>query len=273
MPEPTLSALIIAKNEAANLPGCLDSLAGLADEIIVVIDASSTDDSESIARLRACRVLLRPFDRFSSQRNAALQAASGDWVLSIDADERITPPLALEIRQSLRAAPASLAGFRIPIRSVILNRPFRYSGTQLDRPLRLFRRSQGLWIGEVHETVALEGPDSRLHHPIEHRTIPDLHNFLSKINLYTTLEARHAYLNLRKPSPFDLSLRPLWTFLKLYLLRLGLLDGPEGFLFCALSAVSAGIREWKLRELWKSAEPLSNLEAPQFAALTQGGTS
>lgn len=251
MARPRISALIIARNEEADLPGCLDSLSGLADEVVVVVDAASTDRTETVARQRTPLVRLRSFDRFSSQRNAALEMASGTWVLSIDADERVTPALAAEIRSVLLADGQTHSGFRVPIRSVILGRRFLYSGTQLDRPMRLFRRDKGRWAGDVHETVELEGSTGTLEHPLDHRTIPDLKVFLSKINQYTDLESRQTFLKGRRPSFFGLWLRPFWTFAKLFVLRKGMLDGTEGFLFCLLSALSAFLREWKLRELWK----------------------
>jgi glycosyltransferase involved in cell wall biosynthesis len=250
---PTISALIIARNEEASLPGCLDSLSGLADEIVVIVDAASTDQTEAIAQQRTPLVRVRTFDRFSSQRNAALEMASGIWVLSIDADERVTPALAAEIRSALLSDNQDHAGYRVPIRSIILGRRFLYSGTQLDRPLRLFRRDRGRWTGDVHETVELEGGIGTLKHHLEHRTIPDLKIFLSKINQYTDLESEQAFMKGRRPSSFDLWLRPFWTFAKLFILRRGVLDGKEGFLFCLLSGFSAFLREWKLRERWKQA--------------------
>jgi hypothetical protein len=117
--------------------------------------------------------------------------------------------------------------------------------------LPLFRRDRGRWIGDVHETVELEGTVGSLKHPLEHRTIPDLKVFLSKINQYTDLESEQAFMKGRRPSFFDLWLRPFWTFARLFVLRRGILDGKEGFLFCLLSGFSAFLREWKLRERWK----------------------
>ncbi len=272
MANPRITALIIARNEETHLPGCLDSLSGLAHEIVIVVDAASTDRTESIARQYTPLVRSRAFDRFSSQRNAGLELATGDWILSIDADERVTPALASEIRSKLLANTAVHTGYRVPIRSVILGRTFRYSGTQLDRPLRLFRRKRGRWIGNVHETVALNGSVGNLRNPLEHRTIPDLNIFLSKINQYTSLEAEQGLSEGRRPTFFDLWLRPLWTFAKLYIVRRGLLDGKEGFLFCSLSALSAFLREWKLRERWKQVPRPSPLpqNAP-LALLTRSG--
>jgi len=248
VPEPRISALIVAKNEEANLPGCLASVA-FADERVVVVDPSSVDDTRGVAERLADVVIVREFDDFASQRNAGKVAASGDWVLSIDADERVTPELAAEIRAILADPSNPRAGFRLPIRSEILGRPFEHSGTRQDLPLRLFRRDKGEWAGRVHETVRLDGTAGRTRGFLEHRTIPDVRVFLRKIEQYTTLEARDLRRAGARFRARDLTLRPTWLFLKLYLYKQGYRDGLEGLMFCAMSGVSAAVRAWKLREL------------------------
>ena len=120
------------------------------------------------------------------------------------------------------------AGYRVPIRSVILGRAFRYSGTQNDRPLRLFRRASGRWVGTVHETVQLDGESGLLANALQHRTIPDMQTFLRKVNEYTTLEAVKFDREGRAFRMRDLVVRPAWTFLKLYIGRQGFRDGLEG---------------------------------------------
>src|SRR4029077_1728288 len=129
MPEPRLSVLVVAKDEAHNLVECL-AAARWADERVVVVDSSSRDATLEIARRDADVVSVRVFDDFASQRNAALALASGDWVLSIDADERVTPALASEIRRVIADPATPCRGFRVPIRSEILGRRFAFSGTQ-----------------------------------------------------------------------------------------------------------------------------------------------
>jgi glycosyltransferase involved in cell wall biosynthesis len=243
-----LTVLVVAKNEAHNLAGCL-SLARWADERVVVVDAKSEDATLEIARREADVVAVRPFDDFASQRNAALDLASGDWVLSIDADERVTPALEAEIRRVIADPAIPYRGYRVPIRSVILGRPFAYSGTQHDQPLRLFRRDSGRWTGLVHETVALDGPAGSLENALAHRTLHNAQVFLQKINQYTTLEAERLASSQRRFRMSDLAVRPIWTFFKLYLLKQGFRDGIEGFMFCALSGVSVAVRAWKHREL------------------------
>jgi glycosyltransferase involved in cell wall biosynthesis len=247
MVETRISVLILARDEAENLPQCIASVRW-ADEVVIVVDAASRDQTEAVARREADRVAVRPFEDFASQRNAALALATGDWVFALDSDERVGPVLAEEIRRTTADPGQPHAGYRVPIRSVILGRPFAYSGTQHDRPLRLFRRGAGRWVGAVHETVEIAGSVGELANPIEHQTIPDMQTFLRKINEYTSLEALNFEREGRRWRPTDLTVRPFWTFVKLYLGKQGFRDGLEGLAFCALSGVSVAVRHWKHRE-------------------------
>jgi glycosyltransferase involved in cell wall biosynthesis len=248
MADARISALILAKNEASNLPECLQTV-NWANEVIVVVDRASRDDTQAIAQHGADLVAVRTFDDFASQRNAALALASGEWIFAIDADERATPELAAEIRRITADPEQPHRGYRVPIRSIVLGRPFHYSGTQHDRPLRLFRRDSGRWVGAVHETVELDGTVGQLQHHLNHRTIPNMTTFLRKINEYTSLEAIKFEREGRAFRRRDLYLRPPWTFVKLYIAKQGFRDGVEGFAFCALSGLSVAVRHWKHREL------------------------
>ena len=258
-----VSALILARNEAANLPACLASLSW-CDERVVVVDSASEDATECLAYTLADVVIRREFGDFASQRNAGLEAASNPWIFAVDADERSSIEQAREIRDSLSAA--RYAGFRVPIRSVVLGRTFRYSGTQHDRPLRLFRRDSGRWVGAVHETVSLDGRVGDLNHALQHRTIGDMKTFLEKIERYTSLEARKLAEAGDRPRFGDLTLRPVWTFFKLYLGKMGFRDGLEGLMFCAMSGVSAAVRAWKLRELTEGRGRAVTLSHEQYVA-------
>jgi hypothetical protein len=248
MPEPRISVVVVAKDEAQNLAECLAAVSW-ADERVVVVDSSSRDGTLEIARRAADVVAVRVFDNFAGQRNAALDLASGDWVLAIDADERVPPELAAEIRRVIAEGSAVTRGYRVPIRSEILGRRFSFSGTQHDHPLRLFRRDSGRWVGRVHETVELRGPAGSIQSAVRHRTIPTMKVFLNKIDHYTTLEAEGLAGSRRPYRTRDLALRPIWTFLRLYVIKQGFRDGAEGFMFCLLSGVSAAVRAWKHREL------------------------
>jgi glycosyltransferase involved in cell wall biosynthesis len=254
MPEPRISVLIVARDEAHNLAECL-AAAAWADERVVIVDPASRDATLEIARRAADVVAVRAFDDFASQRNFGLSLASGDWVFSIDADERATPELADEIRSLLSHPNLEYKGFRVPIRSVILGRDFAFSGTQFDHPLRLFRRDSGQWLGLVHETVQLDGPSGSVRNALRHHTLPDMQVFLTKINHYTTLEARDLAGSSRRFHPIDLTVRPLWIFFKLYVLKQGFRDGVEGLVFCALSGVSSAVRAWKHKELTAAGRP------------------
>jgi glycosyltransferase involved in cell wall biosynthesis len=248
MPEPRLSVLVVAKDEAHNLADCLTA-ASWAFERVVVVDPLSRDQTLEIARGNAEVVAVRDFDDFARQRNFALSLTSGDWVLSVDADERVTPCLAAEIRDVIADPANAYLGYRVPIQSVVLGRAFGFSGTQHDNPLRLFRRDSGRWVGPVHETVELSGPTGALQNALQHHTIPNVQVVLDKLNHYTTLEARGLAQSQRRFRMSDLALRPLWTFLKLYVFKQGFRDGLEGFMFCALSGISTAVRSWKHREL------------------------
>jgi glycosyltransferase involved in cell wall biosynthesis len=264
MPEPRLSVLIVARNEEDNLLACLASVR-FADERVVIVDAASCDATFQIARDNADHVILREFDNFAQQRNAALDIASSEWVLSIDADERVTTDLAAEIRAILSDLSDLHVGYRVPIRSEILGRPFKFSGTQQDLPLRLFRREFGRWTGLVHETVEIDGPIGQLSHVLEHRTLADIRVFLTKIDHYTTLEARDQFQAGKRYRLIDLALRPVWTFLKLYLYKQGWRDGVEGFVFCLLSGLSVLVRTWKLRELERCEQAAGQTRRVRYA--------
>lgn len=246
MQQDKVTALVLARDEADHLTGCLNALRW-ADHRLVVVDSRSQDATESVARRLAETVIVRDFDDFASQRNAGLDHVTTPWIFSVDADERSSPEQEREIRR--RTAGTHLAGFRVPIRSVVLGRQFRYSGTQHDLPLRLFRADRGRWIGEVHETVHLGGDIGDLLTPLRHETLPDMTTFLRKIDHYTTLEALRHHRMGRRSALIDLTARPVWTFLKLYLAKQGFRDGLEGLAFCGLSAVSLAVREWKIREI------------------------
>jgi hypothetical protein len=243
---PTISAVLITLNEERNLPGLLARL-DWVDEIVVV-DGGSRDDTFRIARRHGCHVVTRCFDSFARQRNFALQLAAGQWILSIDADERPTPRLAEEIRR--RIAQSRYSAFRLPIRSTIFGRPLRYCGTQDDCPIRLFRRAHAQWIGDVHEVLHVHGRIGRLRHWLEHTTLPDRAAFLAKMRHYTNLEAaarvaagcRGAWWQRWLAPPREVFRRLIW--------KQGLLDGPAGWAFCLLSGYSEWVLAQKQRRWW-----------------------
>lgn len=243
---PTISAAIIVRDEERHLRELLPRL-DWVDEIVVV-DGGSRDATVSVARAAGCRVASREFDGFARQRNAALSLASGDWVLSIDADERPTPALVEEIRWRLPRTRA--AGFRVPIRSTILGRPLRRSGTQDDVPLRLVRRGAARWHGEVHERLRVEGRVGRMRSWLTHRTQSNLHEFLTKMQHYTELDALARVAAGRRPRPADRCLAPAREVFRRLCYKQGLLDGPAGWAFCLLSGWYEYVLADKHRRFW-----------------------
>jgi len=235
---PTITAAVITLDEERNLRELLPALAW-TDEI-VLLDGGSQDATIEVARAHGCRVISRPFDNFARQRNHALQAATGDWVLSIDADERPTPRLVAEIRR--RVARWRQSAFRVPIRSTIFGRTFRYSGTQDDLPVRLFRRDWARWTGDVHEVLQVSGRIGRLDAWLEHATMPTLADFLAKMHRYTRIKAQALAASDCRPAWHDTWLKPPYETLRRLICKQGLLDGPAGWAFCLLS----GLSQWVL---------------------------
>jgi len=244
---PTISATIIALDEERNLAELLPMLEW-TDEILVV-DGGSSDRTVEVAEAHGCDVINRRMESFAAQRNLASRLARGDWVLSIDADERPTPELVEEIRQSI--AHGGYAGFRVPIRSSIFGRRFRYSGTQDDQPVRLARRAAATWVGDVHEVLQVAGPVGRLRHWLVHRTLPDLPSFLAKMHRYTSLEARARARSGRAPAWHEPWIAPPREVFRRLIWKRGVLDGPAGWTFCLLSGLSAWALAHQHRRLWQ----------------------
>jgi glycosyltransferase involved in cell wall biosynthesis len=245
---PTLTVAIIAQNEVRNLAELLPSL-GWADEIVVV-DGGSRDQSVALARRHGCRVIERRFDHFAAQRNCALQHACGDWVLMLDADERPTQRLVRELRR--RMGNEAAQAYRVPIRSRIFGRPMRFSGTQDDRPIRLVQRASAHWTGEVHEVCQVRGRVSTLVAGLDHCTLPDASAFFAKMHRYTALAARARVDQVIPPSPFEAWLGPPRELFRRLVWKLGVLDGPAGWAFCALSALSIWVEAREHRRQWQS---------------------
>lgn len=258
----TITAAILTLDEAVNLAALLPLLEW-ADEIVVV-DSGSRDATVDVARRHGCRVVERPFDSFAGQRNHAISLARGDWILSIDADERPVPGLAAEIRRHL--ARPRYEAFRLPICSTIFGRRFRRSGTQDDRPVRLFRKQSARWVGDVHEVLRVRGRVGRLQHGLEHRTMPSLEAFLAKMHRYTSLEARARVAAGRGPKPSDAWIAPLREVFRRLIWKHGILDGPEGWAFCLLSGLSEWVLAREHRRLWDSAVVQTGREDTSCAA-------
>jgi len=244
---PRVSAFIICQNEAAHIEACLASV-GWCDEIVVV-DSGSTDRTVELARKAATRVVHHDWPGYAAQKNFALEQATGDWVLSLDADERVSDPLREEIRVTLAADPAA-AGFRVPRQNFFQGAWVRHGGWYPDEQLRLFRRGRGAFTGSaVHESVRVDGPVARLAAPLVHQSYRGIADFVARANRYSELAARELATAGRGGSLADLLLRPGWRFVSMYLLRGGFLDGWRGFVLAVLYAHYVFLRAAKVREI------------------------
>ena len=239
---PRLSAIIITLNEAGNIAGCLDTLS-FCDECIVV-DGGSTDETAKVAQGKGARVVSHPFEGFGAQKGFALSLATGDWVLSIDADERVTSALAQEICDAIAGGTAD--GYELPRRSAFCGRLMDHSGWSPDYVLRLFRRGKARFDDViVHERVICTGVVKRLRPPLIHHPVARLEDALSRMDRYSTASAEAIVARGRRVSFMTGIGHGLYSFLRTYFLRAGFLDGAEGFLLAVANAEGSYYRYMK----------------------------
>jgi glycosyltransferase involved in cell wall biosynthesis len=244
---PGLTVTVITKNEAPNLTAALDSVRW-ADEIVVV-DSGSTDETTAIAGRFTPRVVERPFRGYGEQKNHAASLASHDWILSLDADERVSPALAEEIRALLGGEPPA-RGYRIPRVTFHLGRWIRTTDWYPDFQLRLYDRRAGRWAERlVHESVQLDGRPGRLRAELQHFPYRDLAAHLETIDRYTTLAAEQMRRDGRRPGLVSMAAHPPLAFLRNYVLRRGALDGAAGLKISALNAYYVYLKLAKARKL------------------------
>jgi len=241
-----LSVILIARDEEASIARALRSVA-FADEIVVV-DSGSTDRTVEIARELGAKVAVTgDWPGFGPQKNRALDLATGDWVLSLDADEWLTAESAKEIRHAIGAAVTGTAAFRMPRRSSFCGRFMRHSGWWPDYVLRVFRRGSARFSDDsVHERVLVEGTVGTLREPIMHETFVDLEDLIVKMNSYSTLTARRLKQDGRAAGLTQAVSRAAWAFVRTYFLRAGFLDGREGFMLAVATAEGTYYRYAKL---------------------------
>jgi len=225
---PKLTAILISYNEELDLPRALDSLAGVADEIILV-DSGSTDRTCEIARESSARVYTRELDSLAEQKNYAASFASNDWLLSIDCDEELSP----ELRASLLAWKQQVPdknGYDFPRMTNYLGGWIRHSGWYPDHKLRLYHRGHGKFVSVVHESIQTDGPVDRLHGHLLHYTVRSLSEHKAKMDSLTTLAAQDLYARGRKSWRGAMIFAPPWTFMQRLTFQLGVLDGWRGWL-------------------------------------------
>ncbi len=231
---PSFSATIITLNEAANIARTIRSLA-MADEIVVV-DSGSTDPTVEIARELGARVIQHDWEGYAAQKNFAAHEARHDWILSLDADEELNGDAQAAVTRWKTQAPQA-AGYRFARRARYLGRWILHSGWYPDYKLRLYDRRAGEWLGTaVHESAVVAGKAETLPGEILHYTCDSLEEHLKRIESYTDLAAREMVERRSRASLAALLLAPPWKFFHTYFLRLGVLDGYQGFLIARMAA-------------------------------------
>jgi glycosyltransferase involved in cell wall biosynthesis len=231
----TLSVIIITKNEERNIRACLKSVTW-ADEIIVV-DAGSMDRTVDIAKEFTQKIFSRPWDGYGVAKNYGLLQCTSEWILSLDADERITLELQKEILDRLSSVDQKIAALSMPRRANFLGKWINHCGWYPGRITRVFRRSAGRFSEEkVHERLEVQGVTVPLKSDLLHYTDPDLKHYFEKFNKYTSLAAEELTENNKKFVLGKLIINPLVVFIKMYILKLGFLDGIPGLILCVLSA-------------------------------------
>jgi glycosyltransferase involved in cell wall biosynthesis len=243
-----ISAIVITKDEEANIGRCLASLSFARE--IVVVDSGSTDRTEEICR-RDPRVrwFREEWRGFGPQKNLALDRAEGPWIFSIDADEAATGELARSVEEAAAREDRAPAGYRVARRSFFGRKWIRHGGWYPDRSVRLWRKGEGRFNERsVHESVQLRGDAGTLAGDLLHYTYRDIEDYLQRMNRYSTLGAEEMAKSGRSAGNAGLLFRPAFTFLKMYVLKRGFLDGAAGFRLAALYAVYTFSKYAKLAE-------------------------
>lgn len=253
-----LSVCVIAKDEEQDLPGLLESLAPLRaalgrDFEAVVLDSGSTDGTLKAASAWGARASRRAFDDFAAQKQACVDLASGEWVLSLDADERLSAEGAAEVLRLLSGRPEA-EGYTLPFQVEFMGRVLRWGGLGGERHLRLFRREKGRFGGEhLHEGIVVEGPVARLEAAVLHRPYRDLGEYVAKMEEYTARAARRRWDAGRRPCWTD-HLRPFWELFARLVLKGGLLDGRPGVAWAMLSSFHTWLKYARLSDIAREEE-------------------
>jgi len=251
---PGVSVTVITHNEAANIAAALESVSW-ADEIIV-IDAESADDTAEIARRFTQKVVVRPWPGYVAQKNFAAEQATHDWVFSLDADERVSPALAAEIRNVLEREPPN-AGYRVPRVTFHLGRWIRSTDWYPDYQLRLYDRRRARWTGRlVHESVKADGPVGRLRNDLQHYAYRDLSHHLQSMDRYTTLAAQQMFEDGRRAGWFDVLIHSRLAFFRNFIVRGGFRDGMAGLIVSLMNSYYVSL---KFAKLWELCSPSTSI--------------
>jgi len=242
-----ISAVVLTKNEEENLPQCFESIKWCNE--IVVIDDNSMDKTVEIAKKFGAKVFIHPLNNnFAQQHNFGLGKAKGEWVLFLDADERVSLGLAKEIKEKIKLS--KLNGFYLKRQEFFGGKALKH-GETIHCLLRLAKKGKGEWQREVHETWEIKGEIGKLKNPLLHYSHPTLSEFIEHINNFSTLHARVLLKEGVKPSLFRIIANPLGKFIQNYLFRLGFLDGTPGIIVALMMSFHSFLARAKLYQLWK----------------------
>ncbi len=250
-----ISLVMITKNEAGNIAKSLESVRGLVSEI-VILDSGSTDKTVETAKKFNAKIFTRKFDNFSEQKNFALSLAENEWVLHLDADEILSKELKEEIKDVLvEKDVVDYDGFYLTRVNSFLGKRMKYSGIARESRMRLARKSLSKYVGgSVHECLEVSGKTSSLKNVFYHNSFPNLNNYFKKFDQYTSLDAEKRYDKNKKFYITDVIFRPPIGFIKSYILKLGFLDGMEGFIWAVLSSYYIFVKYIKFYLLKKKLE-------------------
>lgn len=246
-----ISAAIITFNEEKILEKTLKSIENIADEIVIV-DSGSTDKTEQIAKKYGAKFFVEPWKGYGQQKNSAISKCKNEWILNIDADEEISTELSLEIKKIVKNEEENRV-FKINRQSVCFGKKLKYGGWGTSYAIRLFRKNSGKYNENlVHEEFITNSKIEKLKEKIYHHSYLTMSDYFDRFNRYTTEGAKDYYLKNKKVSILDITLNPLYKFIKMYIIRLGFLDGIEGFVIASTSSMYSMIKYFKLREIYKN---------------------
>lgn len=247
----SITAVILTKNEERNIEECIKGLSWCNE--ILVIDDNSTDRTVGLAQKMKVTVLERSLNgNFSSQRNFALEKAKGDWVLFVDADERVSPSLAYEIQGKIAENVESIQGYFIKRSDTMWGKELKHGETGQIQFLRLGKKDAGSWIGRVHEIWEIQGKTARLKNSLSHLPHPNLTEFLGEINFYTTLRAQELFDKNTKALWWHIIVYPKAKFFVTFFLKQGYRDGIPGLLMAILMSLHSFLVRGKLWLLYNS---------------------
>ena len=255
MSEPLpLSLVIIARDAAHELADCLASAAFAADAIVV--ESGSSDDTAAVATRSGARVIVHAWEGFGPQKNFAVAQARHDWVLCLDADERVTPELEVAIRALFVGAGPAAAAYSIARRNRFLGRWLAHGEGYPDWNIRLFDRRRARWSDDVvHEKVVADGTVAELHGDLLHASAESIDAYIAKQNRYTSAQATAMHARGERASAAQMMLSPAARFVRFYVFRLGFLDGAAGFAHIAIGAFASFLKYAKLRSLQEGGRP------------------